>query len=370
MATIRQKGNRIQVIVRLAGHPTKIRYFPLDAHREAEAWADVCVAALGGESAKGGPRSRATAPRMPQERPQAPQASTHTLNYPMTLGQALARFRKEVVPTMKGAHQLYNRVDLWLRERHLCVKRLVDITQVDLTGWRKMEESRPGVGGRPRSPSTIHNKLSLISSVYIHARYEWGMPDLTNPVKDVRKPKNRRPRDVRLTADQRDTLWAELYSTRTDATGYLYHIARLAALTAMRLGELREQAVWDRWEGRVLCLEDTKNGERRNVPLSSEALALLTEWWEMQGKPTKGRVFPYSDDQVRNAYKWRITTIRKRDPSFPNITFHDLRHIAATDLSKKLSNVLELSAVTGHRSLQVLKRYYNPDPHELAMKLG
>ncbi|CAO3418918.1 hypothetical protein [Azospirillum doebereinerae] len=63
-------------------------------------------------------------------------------------------------------------------------------------------------------------------------------------------------------------------------------------------------------------------------------------------------------------------TITKYHPEFPHITFHDLRHVAATDISKKLSNILELSAVTGHKSIQVLKRYYNPDANELALKLG
>lgn len=52
-----------------------------------------------------------------------------------------------------------------------------------------------------------------------------------------------------------------------------------------------------------------------------------------------------------------------------DLRFHDTRHEAATRLSKKLSNVLELSAVTGHRSLQSLKRYYNPTASELAAKL-
>ena len=52
------------------------------------------------------------------------------------------------------------------------------------------------------------------------------------------------------------------------------------------------------------------------------------------------------------------------------LRFHDTRHTAATRLSTKLANVLELSAVTGHRSLQSLKRYYNPKAAELAKKLG
>lgn len=35
-----------------------------------------------------------------------------------------------------------------------------------------------------------------------------------------------------------------------------------------------------------------------------------------------------------------------------------------------LVNVLELSAVTGHRSLKSLQRYYNPTPADIANKLG
>lgn len=47
-----------------------------------------------------------------------------------------------------------------------------------------------------------------------------------------------------------------------------------------------------------------------------------------------------------------------------------LRHEAATRLAGKLSNVLELAAVTGHRDLRLLQRYFHPDPSDLARKIG
>jgi integrase len=50
--------------------------------------------------------------------------------------------------------------------------------------------------------------------------------------------------------------------------------------------------------------------------------------------------------------------------------FHDLRHMAATRLAEKLSNILELSAVTGHKELRMMKRYYHPKAEDLARKLG
>ena len=52
-----------------------------------------------------------------------------------------------------------------------------------------------------------------------------------------------------------------------------------------------------------------------------------------------------------------------------DLHFHDTRHEAASRLADKLSNVLELSAVTGHRDLRMLKRYYHPRAEDLAKKL-
>ena len=52
------------------------------------------------------------------------------------------------------------------------------------------------------------------------------------------------------------------------------------------------------------------------------------------------------------------------------VTFHDLRRTAITKMAEKLPNVIELAAVSGHKSLMVLKQYYRPSATELAQKLG
>ena len=53
-----------------------------------------------------------------------------------------------------------------------------------------------------------------------------------------------------------------------------------------------------------------------------------------------------------------------------DLHFHDLRHEAASRLAEKLSNILELSSVTGHKDIRMLKRYYHPRAEELAKKLA
>ena len=45
-----------------------------------------------------------------------------------------------------------------------------------------------------------------------------------------------------------------------------------------------------------------------------------------------------------------------------------MRRDSTTRLAKKLPNVVELADITGHKKLDQLKRYYQPDPAELARK--
>jgi integrase len=76
-------------------------------------------------------------------------------------------------------------------------------------------------------------------------------------------------------------------------------------------------------------------------------------------------VFPWKAAALNKAFErlcWRA--------GIEDLRFHDLRHTATTRLAEKLPNVIELAAVTGHLSLQVLKRYYHPTAESLALKLG
>ena len=59
-----------------------------------------------------------------------------------------------------------------------------------------------------------------------------------------------------------------------------------------------------------------------------------------------------------------------RRAGLDDVRFHDLRRTAITRMALKLPNVIELAAVSGHKSLMVLKQYYRPDASELAKKLS
>jgi integrase len=139
----------------------------------------------------------------------------------------------------------------------------------------------------------------------------------------------------------------------------------LAIETAMRRGEILAL----RWSDVYLSdsyvrLHDSKNGEARDVPLSTRAVQILRD---LSTKPVQisGRVFPISPEALKKAF----TRARER-AGITNLHFHDLRHEATSRIAERLDNILELSAVTGHKTVQMLRRYYHPRATDLAKKLG
>ncbi|WP_179123435.1 tyrosine-type recombinase/integrase, partial [Salmonella enterica] len=66
-----------------------------------------------------------------------------------------------------------------------------------------------------------------------------------------------------------------------------------------------------------------------------------------------GPVFNYTSSGVKSA--WRTALQRL---NIQNLHFHDLRHEAISRLFELGTlNVMEVSAISGHRSLNMLKRY-------------
>lgn len=52
------------------------------------------------------------------------------------------------------------------------------------------------------------------------------------------------------------------------------------------------------------------------------------------------------------------------------LRLHDLRHEATSRFFEKGLNVMEVASVTGHKTLQMLKRYTHLSATDLAARLG
>jgi integrase len=202
----------------------------------------------------------------------------------------------------------------------------------------------------------VIKELTLISHLYFIARAEWGFEDLDNPVRYIRKPKLPKGRARRVSDYE-----INLLINNTDSLD-LPFIIKLAIETGMRRGEIASV----RWvdvdiQKRIIYLWDTKNGENRQVPLSSRAISTL----ESIPKREDERLFGMTAHAISYAFIRACKRVKLYD-----LHFHDIRHEATTRLSEKLPNILELSSVTGHKDLRMLKRYYHPKAEELALKLG
>ncbi len=267
-----------------------------------------------------------------------------------TLGQAFDKYAKEISPTHKGAR--------WEEIRFEKIKRdpVADIVISDLNA----QDLQDWIDRQTVSGSSIRREFNLISATLTTARKKWKWLS-HEPQRDVMLPRANPSRDRLLCGDELERIMLALdYSGYVTTIRHQIACAALIALeTAMRQGEIWGLE-WNRvfLKEQYVMLPDTKNGTKRNVPLSKKAVELF------KSMPTrKGAVFTMPQASAGVIFK------RACDLSeVHNFHFHDLRHEAITRLAKRLT-VLELARMVGHKDLRSLQIYYNATATELAAKL-
>jgi integrase len=136
----------------------------------------------------------------------------------------------------------------------------------------------------------------------------------------------------------------------------LYTIVVLALATGARQQELLSL----RWpdvdlKRGTLTFHETKNGERRAVPLTGYALDLLKKHAHLC-RPEVDFVFPIytSTKRRRISDAWEHAVKRA---GIENFRYHDLRHSCASYLAMNDASLMEIAAILGHRTLQMVQRY-------------
>jgi integrase len=327
MASFSNRNNVWQVRIRVKGQPTLTKSF--DTHKEAQRWATVTESQI------------------------CRNEFVDTKSASLTsLGDLIQRYMLEVTPLMKSATTDLIKLAA-IRRAAISQRKLTNLTPQIVAAHRDERLSEVANG-------TVIRELAYLSAIINHGRREWGV-NINNPVLMVRKPISPQGRQRILNVHEQEAVLAAL-EPMGRRNKYMHPIVSLALETAMRRGELLSL----KWENinktdQTVLLEDTKNGDRRTVPLSTKALRIL----QSISSAGTGAVFPISAGNVFARFKYAVKKVGLKD-----VRFHDLRHTAITQMSTKLPNVIELSSVTGHRNLAMLKRYYHPDAKVLARKLG
>jgi integrase len=267
-----------------------------------------------------------------------------------TFGELLEKYRDEVSESKKGYRWEAARIGLLLRDPIADV-RLPQLAQPDCAAWRDRRL-------REVSPASVRREWTLMSHACTVAIREWHWLR-ENPFTGVKRPANPPPRDRRITQDEIDRiLLACGYDEPPTTAQARVGAAFLFALeTAMRAGEIAA-LTWANVHERHVHLPRTKNGNKRDVPLSVEARRII----DLMGDSDP--VFGLTADQISGLFR------KARDRAMiEDLHFHDSRREALTRLSKRL-DVMQLAKVSGHRDLRILQAvYYAPTVDDLVDQL-
>lgn len=328
MATFRQRNNKWQARVQKKGYEAVTKSF--NSKADAIKWATQVEAQID----KGAFTNTSLAERT-------------------VFAELIHLYLKEVVPNTKSASEDGYRL------RALARKPIAQFNMLALTP-SKIAEYRD-IRLQEVSAGTVIRELAYFSSIINHSRREWGI-NIDNPIPLVRKPPSPPSRTRILSPQEQEILFNALKPRRHDSNHWILFVVQFALETAMRQGEILALSWADiDLNKRTAHLQTTKNGDSRTVPLSTRAVQILQEL----PRRIDGRVFPMN----KAALCANFSKACKR-AGIEDLHFHDIRHTSITNMAGKFTNILELSAVTGHRQLSMLKRYYHPRAEDLALKLG
>ena len=222
-----------------------------------------------------------------------------------------------------------------------------------------------------KSASTVRLELALLSHLFTIAIKEWRVGLFYNPVGNIRKPTPAPGRDRRLGADEEKVL---IQACDRHSNPMLGWIVRIALHTGMRAGEIKSLTRRQvNLEKRTAHLTETKNGSARTVPLTREAVAVFRLALANPVRPIDTDLIFFGEpghDKVRRPYEFRPAWHRTlKEAGINGLRFHDLRHEAVSRLVEAGLGDQEVAAISGHKSMQMLRRYTHLRAEDLVHRL-
>jgi integrase len=262
-----------------------------------------------------------------------------------TLSDLLERYIQDVLPHKRTSPEDSREGTLrwWQAQLGHCL--LVDLTPT------RIAEHRDMLARGKRAKSTVNYYLRTLSPALTVAVTEWGWLD-DSPMRKVTKLKEPRGRVRFLSNEERERLLAACQVSKNTS---LYTIVVLALATGGRQQELLTL----RWpdvdfKRGLLTFHQTKNGERRTLPLTGPALVLMRQHAKVRRLDT-AMVFPSRSTKrrrIRDAWEYAV-----KRADIADFHFHDLRHSFASYLAMNGASLLEIAEALGHKSLAMVKRY-------------
>lgn len=300
----------------------------------------------------------------------------------VTIGKLLIQYQQEVTATKKGWKEESYRIGKLLRFKNFTN---IPIYLVDGDAMERLKNEL----SKSLSNSTVRKYLMLLSHLFRVANTKRWCKDLQNPIKSIELPKPSRMRSRRLEFDEHKYLAAELKRARNSS---ILPFFEFLIETACRRGEALKLTIEDvDLLSKTAVLRDTKNGDDRTIGLSSKAVSIVTNLLippvfgdiVQVEKMGKRKLFPLKIHEIRQAFEHALVRAKetyridcKKYDKQPRANFlddfrlHDCRREATSQMFEKGLDIMEVSAMTGHKTLSMLQGYTKLRAREIARKLG
>jgi integrase len=270
-----------------------------------------------------------------------------------TLADLVDRYIKDVLPSKSDKLRSNQITQLNWFKTEIGAFTLADINPAVITQCRDKLLTEMGKRGKVRTPASVVRYMSALSHAYTIAVNEWQWLE-DSPMRKVKKPKESRGRVRFLDDDERAKL---LQACKKSSNEWLYMCVILALSTGMRQGELMGLKWPDvKLKDRYIILHETKNGERRRVPLTGHALELLQEHVKVRRLDTS-LLFPGKTNKDKPIDLRKPFETALKHAEITDFHWHDLRHCTASYLAMGGASLAEIAEILGHKTLQMVKRY-------------
>ncbi len=208
------------------------------------------------------------------------------------------------------------------------------------------------------APASVNRHLATLKKAFNLAVREWEWCQ-RNPVLSVSMERENNGRDRWLTVEEEGRLLA--------ACGpWLRDLVQFALGTGMRMGEILSLS----WRGvdlirRTAMVFQSKNGERRTIPVNQTVLHILKERGTLRSLRTDV-VFPSkTHTPLEGGHLRRAFRVALKKAKIEDFRFHDLRHTFATRLVQAGVELYKVQRLLGHKSPMMTQRYAHHYPESL-----
>ncbi|MEZ9122408.1 tyrosine-type recombinase/integrase [Vibrio cyclitrophicus] len=260
-------------------------------------------------------------------------------NKTMTFDQAVEEFKNH-----------YHKKDLSMFQRLAFWSERVGTLPIGRINRVHVKDGMKALTGAGKANSTTNRYKSAISSLFEFVKSEYDTNH--NPARQVKQLTEPRPVDRYATEEEIQSL---MNAARESQWDRLYLLVLMAVSTGARRGELLGLTWQDiDFKAYTAYLDDTKNGDRRVLPLTEDCIEELQKFRGIG----KNWVFPHNEAEWLQFKNFDCHWVEAKEKAgIKSLRFHDLRHTTGSWLAMRGVTTTAIQQILGHKTIQTTQRY-------------